>query len=99
MKPFPLTPELEAVARNTVWFKSPADAIAQPYHFIAHVLTFGTFEDVTILRKYISDLELRDALDQAPPGVMDPRSWAYWNLKIGRYPAPPMPTRNFPANR
>jgi len=36
---------------------------------------------------------LREALDHAPPGVIDPRSWAYWNSKLGRYPAPPPPTR------
>ena len=89
-------PELEAVAKRTVWFKSPADAIDEPIHFVAHVLTFGTHEDVTTLRKYISDEELVEAIDLAPPGIFDPRSWAYWNLKTGRYPAPPLPVRRFP---
>lgn len=95
MKPLPHTPELEAVARNTVWFKSPAEAIDQSYHFVAHVLTYGVYEDVATLRKYVSDDELREAIDHAPPGIFDPRSWAYWNLVMGRYPAPPIPTRNF----
>jgi hypothetical protein len=36
-------------------------------------------------------------IEQAPPGIFDPRSWAYWNLKIGRYPAPPLPQRSFSA--
>jgi hypothetical protein len=35
------------------------------------------------------------ALDRAPPGIIDPRSWAYWNSKMGRYPAPPLPKRRF----
>jgi hypothetical protein len=95
MRQLPHTPELENVARNTVWFKPPADAIDEPFHLVAHVLTFGTHEDVTTLRKYISDSELQEAIDHAPPGIFDPRSWAYWNLKIGRYPAPPIPRRNF----
>jgi hypothetical protein len=95
MKSLPLTPELENVARNTVWFKSPAEALGDPFHFVAHVLTFGTYEDVVILRRYISDSELREAIDHAPPGIFDPRSWSYWNLKIGRYPPPPMPIRTF----
>jgi hypothetical protein len=30
-----------------------------------------------------------------PPGIIDPRSWAYWNLKLGRDPTPPMPARRF----
>ncbi len=91
----PHNPELEAVASRTVWFKAPADAIDSPVHFTAHVLTYGTHEDVTTLRKYISDDELAEAVEHAPPGVFDARSWAYWNLKIGRYPPPPMPRRVF----
>jgi hypothetical protein len=95
MRALPHTPELENVARNTVWFKPPIEALDEPFHLVAHVLTFGTHEDVTTLCKYISDSELREAIDHAPPGIFDPRSWAYWNLKLGRYPAPPMPTRTF----
>ena len=38
--------------------------------------------------------DMRDALDHAPPGIMDPRSWAYWNSKMGRYPPPPLPVRS-----
>jgi hypothetical protein len=91
----PHNSELEAVARRTVWFNPPADALDAPIHFIAHVLTYGTHEDVTTLRQFISDLELAQAIEQAPPGIFDARSWAYWNLKIGRYPAPPLPRRNF----
>ncbi len=96
MKPLPHTPELEAVARNTVWFKPPAEALADPVHFIAHVLTYGTHEDVCILQKYVPD-GFREAIDRAPPGIFDARSWAYWNLKLGRYPAPPLPKRTFGA--
>jgi hypothetical protein len=95
MKPLPLTPELERVARRTVWFQKPHEAVADPLHFIAHVLTYGTHEDVTVLRRYVSDEELAQAIRDAPPGIFDRRSWAYWNLKIGRYPAPPLPTRRF----
>jgi hypothetical protein len=80
MKPLPYNAELETVARNTVWFKPPADALAQPFHLAAHVLTYGTHEDVNTLRKYISDDGLREAIEHAPPGIFDPRSGAYWNL-------------------
>jgi hypothetical protein len=47
------------------------------------------------IRKHVTDSEFCEALDRAPPGIIDPRSWAYWNLKIGRYPAPPLPERRF----
>ena len=95
MKPLRPTPDLLTVAENTVWFKEPAAALANPPHFIAHVLTFGTHDDVKVLRQHVDDDELREALDRAPPGVFDGRSWAYWNLKLGRYPAPPLPQRTF----
>ena len=85
--------ELRTLARRVVWFKSPSDALSMPAHFMAHVLTYGTHEDVSVLRRFVSDDELRDALAGAPPGVFDDRSWAYWHLKLGRYPPPPLPTR------
>jgi hypothetical protein len=47
-----------------------------------------------VLRRYVSDEDFCEALDQAPPGIIDPRSWAYWNSRMGRYPAPPLPRRN-----
>lgn len=95
MKSLQPTPELLAVAENTVWFKEPAATLTNPPHFIAYALTYGTPEDVRILRKYVDDDDLREALDHAPPGVFDGRSWTYWNLMMGRYPAPPMPQRRF----
>jgi hypothetical protein len=96
MTPLPHSPDLEQVARNTVWFKEPAEALSDPIHFVAHVLTYGTHEDVKVLRRHVSDADLRHAIEHAPPGVFDPRSWAYWNLKIGRWPAPPLPVRVIP---
>lgn len=93
MNPLPLTPELATVSRRTVWFKSPQEALDYPEHFIAHVLTYGMFEDVQTLRKYVSDNDLRESLRHAPPGVFDARSWAYWHLMLGEYPAPPLPVR------
>ncbi len=95
MKALHPTPDLLALAKATVWFKEPVDALGYPEHFIAHVLTYGTHADVKVLRRYLGDDDLRAALDRAPPGVFDGRSWAYWNLKLGRYPAPPMPQRRF----
>ena len=94
MRTLPNTAELAELARRTLWFRPPPQALADPVHFIAYVLTYGTHEDVKVLRRYVSDDELREALDHAPPGVFDPRSWSYWNLKLGRHPAPPMPVRH-----
>ena len=95
MKPIPLTPEIEAAVRRIVWFESPAEALEDPVRFMAYAMTYATHEDMKLLRRYVSEEDFREALDHAPPGIIDPRSWAYWNSKIGRYPAPPMPKRRF----
>jgi hypothetical protein len=95
MTPIPLTPEIEAVARRIVWFEEPARALEHPARFMAYAMTYATHEDMKIIRKYVADRDFVEALDEAPPGIIDKRSWAYWNLKMGRYPAPPMPTRSF----
>jgi len=93
MKPLPQTPELRAVAARVVWFKPPAEALADPVHFLAHVMTYGTVEDLKALRGVVGPAEFRETLDNAPAGVFDARSWAYWNLKCGNKPTPPLPVR------
>ena len=95
MIPIPLTPEIEAVARRLIWFEEPACAIEDPVRFMAYAMAYATHEDMEAIRKHVTDSEFCEALDRAPPGIIDPRSWAYWNLKIGRYPAPPLPERRF----
>ena len=62
---------------------------------MAYAMANALPEDMRALRRYVSDDDLREALDHAPPGIIDRRSWAYWNSKMGRYPAPPMPVRTF----
>ncbi len=93
MKPLPDTPALLKVARRVIWFEKPEEALTDPVRFLAYVMTYGTAEDLKALEGVISKDNLREVLDKAPPGVFDPRSWAYWNLKCGRQPAPPLPTR------
>lgn len=95
MTKLPKSPDLEAVAARLVWFKSPEEALQSPEHFLAYFFAYGTPEDTKTIRSYVSDDELREALDHAPPGVIDPRSWAYWNLILGRDPERPLPKRRF----
>jgi len=85
--------DLISVARRVEWYREPAAALADPDHFLAHVMTYGTIEDVTAARRHFSEEDFRHALDCAPAGVMDPRSWSYWHAVFGRIPPPPMPRR------
>lgn len=95
MRPIPLTPETSEAARRIVWFEEAERALSDPVRFMAYAMTYARHEDMRIIRRYVSDDEFRQALDRAPPGIIDPRSWAYWNLKMGRFPPPPMPQRSF----
>ena len=93
MKPIPLNPETEPVVRRIVWFESPEEALADPVRFLAYAMASATHEDMKAIRNYVDDADFLEALDKAPAGIIDRRSWAYWNSKMGRYPAPALPVR------
>jgi hypothetical protein len=98
MNAIPLTPLTLDLARRIIWFEPPDLALAEPIRFMAYAMTYARHEDMRVIRRYLSDDDIREALDRAPPGIIDPRSWAYWNSKMGRYPPPPLPVRTFPAS-
>jgi hypothetical protein len=83
------------IAPRIIWFEPPDRALADPVRFMAYAMTYARHEDMSVIREYVSDADFREALDRAPPGIIDPRSWAYWNSKMGRYPPPPLPKRHF----
>ncbi|HVS77726.1 MAG TPA: hypothetical protein VHE11_12395 [Steroidobacteraceae bacterium] len=95
MKPIPVTARMLAVAHRIVWFEQPEKALADPIRFMAYAMTYARHDDMQMIRRHVSDEDLREALDRAPPGIIDARSWAYWNLRMGRFPPPPLPTRAF----
>jgi hypothetical protein len=96
MKSLPSNSDLLQVAPNVIWFEPPAKALADPVRFLAYLMTYGTVEDIAVVRRYVGLDDFREALEQAPPGIIDARSWAYWNVMTGRYPVPPMPRRVIP---
>jgi hypothetical protein len=96
VKPLPCNGDLLSLAPRVIWFEPPERALADPVRFLAYVMTYGTPEDVAVVRRYVEPDDFRAALEQAPPGIMDERSWAYWNVMTGRYPVPPMPRRVIP---
>jgi hypothetical protein len=95
MTPIPLNNEIIALARRLVWFESPEQALADPVRFLAYAFARATHEDMNILRQYLTEADFREALLKAPPGIIDPRSWCYWHVRLGQYPAPTMPERKF----
>jgi hypothetical protein len=89
----PITSELLRVAQRVIWFEEPERALADPVQFLAHVMVFGTVEDLKALQGIVGKDEYREVLEQAPPGIFDARSRAYWNLVCDRRLAPPLPMR------
>lgn len=85
--------DLLALARRVVWFKDPEETVKDRAFFLAHIMTYGTLDDVLIARHYFTSADFRDALDHAPAGVFDPRSWAYWNTIYGHPTPRPLPRR------
>lgn len=96
MKPLPLNPDLLKVAPNVIWFESPERALADPVRFLSYLMTYGTAEEVVVVMRYVGLEGFREALEHAPPGIFDERSWNYWHLMTGRHPPPTMPTRVIP---
>jgi hypothetical protein len=95
MKSIPLNQETATIASQIIWFEPPSQALSDPVRFMAYAMTYAMHQEMRVLRRYVSDDDFREALDHAPAGIIDPRSWAYWNSKMGRYPPPPLPLRRF----
>jgi hypothetical protein len=93
MNPILLNDATRELAQRLVWFEPPEKALADPIRFMAYAFARATHQDMNVLRTLLDEDDMREALDRAPPGIIDPRSWVYWNLRHGRYPAPPMPVR------
>jgi hypothetical protein len=85
------------LAKRIIWFEPPELAVADPQRFLAYAFRYGTIDDIAILRAHFTKDDLVQALINAPPGIIDARSWAYWNLILRDLsPPPPVPTRTFP---
>src|SRR6266480_5539428 len=79
----PITPAMLEIARRVIWFEPPEKAIRDPVQFKAYAMTYAVHEDMRVIRQFVSDDDLRDALDHAPPGIIDPRSWGLLELQNG----------------
>ncbi len=86
--------DLQMVAKRVVWFKKPEDALRDTKLFLAHVMTYGTLNDITVTLHYFSESDFEAVLDDPPPGIFDRRSWIYWNVRYRREPVPALPNRN-----
>lgn len=66
----PPDPALIGLAQRLIWFQPPERVLADPLRLLAYAFQFGTLEDYALLRRYLSEEQVR----QAPPGIIDARS-------------------------
>jgi len=85
--------QLKRIAGALFWWKSPEEAQGNPRRFLAQVMTLGTWDEVQTVRQIMGMDAFKDTLMHAPPGVFDPRSWAYWHAVFG-LPEAEMPRRS-----
>ncbi|MEZ6127787.1 MAG: hypothetical protein R3C59_03835 [Planctomycetaceae bacterium] len=85
------------IAGRVIWFEDPEQALNDPVRFMAYAMRYPAYHDMQVIRSYVSDDEFREVLQNAPPGIIDARSWAFWHVKMGQFPVPEMPQRTFRA--
>jgi len=90
---------LERLAEKYVWWKTPAEALADPRRIIAQVMDIGDYDDVQALAERVGEGRLRQCLHDAEIGQFNARSWAYWHYRLGLAApgeVPPLPSRRLP---
>jgi len=85
--------ELEQICRALFWWQDPSVSLANPRRFLAQVMTLGTWGEVQFVKEKFGWQAFKDALLNAPPGVFDARSWAYWHAFFG-LPEAELPRRS-----
>jgi len=89
--------DLLAVAKRIFWFGTSEEALEFPKRFLTYAMTYASDEDIEILRKYFTDDDFKATLDDPATGIFDRSSWAKWNERYNRTPAPPLPKRKIPC--
>lgn len=85
--------QLMRIARELFWWQPPEVALKNPRRFLAQVMTLGTWVEVHRVKDFFGWAAFKDTLLNAPPGVFDGRSWAYWHAFFG-LPEAEMPRRS-----
>jgi hypothetical protein len=88
---------LASIARRVCWWQSADATLENTPRFLCQVMVFGTWDDVSFVFNHYKEVAFRDALQSAPPGLFDNRSWHYWHHRLHVLPVPALPQRAIPA--
>jgi hypothetical protein len=92
----PYPAELLRIARKVVWYDAPEETLEDLRTFLAHLMVYGSPEDLATVRRYVPEEEFRRALEEASAGVFTVEAWHRWHEHFGILPVPPLPRRRFP---
>jgi len=87
------TDQLKRIAAELIWWQPAEVSLAQPRRLLAQVMALGTWQEVQTVGGAFGWDAFRDALGNAPAGVLDARSWSYWHAFFG-LAEPAKPTRS-----
>jgi hypothetical protein len=89
--------EMARIARRVCWWQSAEATLENTTLFLCRVMVFGTWADVCFVLDKYGYVSFREALQSAPPGLFDNRSWHYWHHRLQVLPVPELPQRAIPA--
>jgi hypothetical protein len=89
--------EMARIARRVCWWQSAEATLENTPLFLCRVMVFGTWADVCFTLDKYGYVSFREALQSAPPGLFDNRSWHYWHQRLQVLPVPELPRRAIPA--
>lgn len=72
--------ELKNIAARINWFDPPEQLLSDVDRFLTCFMQYCYDEDIATVRKYFTAEQFRHGLENRPPGVMDEKSVAYWQL-------------------
>ena len=99
-----LSPEQQELLEGLthyIWWQPGEESLRWPERLIAQVMDIGDWDDECALEDAFAAAVLRRILEHSEAGWFRPKSWSFWNYRLGVVPleaeAPPMPTRCFRA--
>ena len=74
--------ELKQIAQRVNWFEPPEKVVRDVDRFLVYFMQYCLDTDIPVMRRYFTDQQFRHALNNRPPGILDDRSAAYWDLVL-----------------
>lgn len=87
---------LRRMARRYIWWQTPDASMKDLLRVVAQVMDMGTLEDIQEAAAVLGKRRMAEVLNHARPGWFHPKSWAFWNIALGRTSSgriPPIPAR------